>query len=68
VAGQRQQIVRISDVTARLYGGENEDPTLMQPAEREIFRARILDALGAATIQKTLATQLVKAYKEAPKR
>jgi hypothetical protein len=67
VDSQRQQIARISDATARLYGGENEDPTLMQPAEREIFRGRVLDALGAATMHKTLATQLVKKYKEAPK-
>jgi hypothetical protein len=68
VADQRQQFARISDVTARLFGGENGDPALMRPAELETFRSRILDALGAVTTHKTLATQLEKAYKEAPKR
>jgi hypothetical protein len=67
VANQRQQIARISDVTARLFGGEKNDPTLLRGDELEAFRSRVLDALGAATIHKTLATQLVKAYKEAPK-
>ena len=32
-AGQRQQFARISDVTARLFGGEKGDPHLMRPAE-----------------------------------
>jgi hypothetical protein len=68
VADQRQQLVKISEVTARLFAGENEDPTLLRGAELETFRSRILDALGAATTHKTLAVQLEKAYKEAPKR
>jgi hypothetical protein len=68
MAGQRQQLARISDVTALVYGGENDDPTRLRGAELQSLRARILDALGGATIHKTLATELVKAYKEAPKR
>jgi hypothetical protein len=68
VGDQRQQLVRISDVTARLFGGENGDPTLMRPAELETFRSRVLDALGAAATHKTLSAQLLQAYKEAPNR
>lgn len=68
VADQRLQFARISDVTARLFGGENGDPTLMRPGELDTFRSRVLDALGAAATHKMLATQLEKAYKEAPKR
>lgn len=67
VADQRQQFARLSDVTARLFGGENEDPTLLRGAELETLRSRILDALGAAAIHKTLAAQLLQAYKQAPK-
>jgi hypothetical protein len=40
----------------------------MRPPELEEFRGRLLDALGAVTIHKMLTAQLVKAYKEAPKR
>jgi hypothetical protein len=68
VASQRQQIARISEATARLFGGKNDDPTLMQPAEIEVLRARILDALGGVRTQKSLSEQLVKAYQRAPKR
>jgi len=68
VTGQRQQVARVADVTARLFGGKNGDPMLMRRAELEEFRGRILDALGAVTIHKMLVTQLAKAYKEAPKR
>lgn len=67
VADQRLQIARISDVTARLFGGEGGDPTKLRGEELETFRSRILDALGAVMVHKSLATQLVKAYKEAPK-
>ena len=67
VAGQRQQLVRVADVTARLFGGENGDPYLMKPAELEAFRGRVLDALGAVTIHKMIAAQLVKAYGNAPR-
>lgn len=67
VTDQRQQFGRISDVTARLLGGEKGDPHLMRPAEVEAFRSRILDALGAAATHRSLTTALVKAYKRAPK-
>jgi hypothetical protein len=67
VADQRQQFVRLSEVTARLFAGDKEDPTMLRGAELETFRSRILDALGAATMHKTLAVQLVKAYKEVPR-
>jgi hypothetical protein len=66
--GQRQQVARIADVTARLFGGKGGDPMRMRPPELEEFRGRLLDALGAVTIHKMLTAQLVKAYKEAPKR
>jgi hypothetical protein len=68
MTGQRQQLARISEVTARLFGGKNEDPTLMRGAEIETFRNRVLDALGAVRTHKILAEQLVKAYQNAPKR
>jgi hypothetical protein len=68
VANQRQQIARISNVTAWLFGSPKDDPTLLRGNELEAFRARVVDALGAATVNRTLITQLVKAYKEAPKR
>lgn len=67
VTDQRAQFGRISDVTARLLGGEKGDPHLMRPAEVEAFRSRILDALGAAATHRSLTTALVKAYKRAPK-
>jgi hypothetical protein len=66
--GQRQQMARVADVTARVFGGKKGDPMLMRPAELEEFRGRVLDALGAVTIHKMLVTQLAKAYQEAPKR
>lgn len=67
VTNQRQQIARISDVTSRLFGGKNDDPALMRGDELEAFRSRVLDALGAVTVHKSIATQLVKAYQKAPK-
>lgn len=66
VANQREQIARISDVTARLFGGDKEDPELMRGEELEAFRSRVLDALGAVTVHKSLAAQLVKAYQRVP--
>jgi hypothetical protein len=66
--GQRQQVSRIADVTARLYAGQDGDPTKMSRPELETFRGRLLDALGAISIHKMLSTQLVAGYKRAPKR
>jgi hypothetical protein len=68
VADQRLQFVKLSEVTARLFSGEKEDPALMRGAQLDTFRSRLLDALGAAAIHKTFAVQLEKAYKRAPKR
>jgi hypothetical protein len=67
VADQRQQLNRLSEVTARVLGGENYDPTLMRGEELDTFRARLLDALGSARVHRDLATQLVKKYQNAPK-
>jgi hypothetical protein len=67
VAGQRQQIARIADANARVYAGKNADPYLMQQAELDAFRGRVLDALGGVTVHKGLVTQLEQAYKEAPR-
>lgn len=66
--GQRQQITRIADVTARLFGGEGGDPYKMRPEEVEAFRVRVLDALGALTIHKSVVQSLAAAYERAPKR
>jgi hypothetical protein len=68
VTAQRQQLARVSEVTARLFGGKNEDPTLMRGADIEAFRTRVIDALGALKTLEMLATQLVNAYKKAPRR
>jgi hypothetical protein len=68
VERQRAQIERLADVTARLFAGEGGDPTRMRPPELEALRARLLDALGGVKIQKILASQLVEAYTQAPKR
>lgn len=65
--GQRDQLAKIADVTARLYGGEGGDPTKMRPPELEAFRARVLDALGALAIHKSLARGLITLYQHAPK-
>jgi hypothetical protein len=67
VANQRQQIARISAATAWLFGSPKDDPTLLRGNELEALRSRVVDALGAATVNRTLITQLVKAYQEAPK-
>lgn len=67
MTGQRQQLARISEVTARMFGGKNEDPTLMRGAELEAFRTRVLDALGALSIHKVLTARLVNAYQKAPR-
>jgi hypothetical protein len=68
VDGQRQLLARITDVTGRLFAGEDGDPAKMKPQELEAFRTRVLDAIGGVKIHKMLASQLVKAYKQAPKR
>jgi hypothetical protein len=68
VADQRLQLNRLSEVTARVLGGENYDPTLMRRGELDTFRSRILDALGSARVHRDLATQLVKRYENAPRR
>jgi hypothetical protein len=68
VQRQYEQLTRIADVMSRLYGGEDGDPMKMRPPELEAFRSRVLDALGALTIHKSLVEGLVKAYQRAPKR
>jgi hypothetical protein len=66
VQGQRQQVARIAEVTARFFAGDGEDPMSMRAQDLEAFRARVLDALGAVTVHRSLVTQLVEAYKSAP--
>jgi hypothetical protein len=58
----------MASVLSRLYGGEDGDPTKMRAAELEAFRSRTMDALGSVAIHKTVAKNLVDAYKRAPKR
>ena len=66
--GQRDQVAKISEVTARLYAGEGGDPTKMRRPELEAFRSRVLDALGALAVHKSLAQGLITLYQHAPKR
>jgi hypothetical protein len=68
VESQRQQVARLADVTARVFAGEGGDPTRMRPLELEALRARLLDAVGSLKIHKDLASQLLEAYEQAPKR
>lgn len=64
---QRQQVARVADVMARLFAGEGGDPLKMRPPELEAFRGRLMDALGAITVHKSLAQQLAAHYTRAPK-
>jgi hypothetical protein len=68
VQGQREQVGRVAGVTARAFAGRGGDPHRMRPSELEAFRARVLDAIGAWTVHRSLVTQLAEHYKKAPKR
>jgi hypothetical protein len=68
VEGQRRQVARVADVTARAFAAKDGDPTRMQPQDLEALRARLLDALGGVTVHKSLVTQLAKAYNDTPRR
>jgi len=62
VEGQRQVVERLAGLSAVMYGGEGGDPMRSRPRDLEVFRLRVLDAMGAMELHRTLATQLVAAY------
>ncbi len=58
---QRQLLVRLSGLTAIMGAG---DPTKSSPQDLQVFRSRLLDAIGALAIHRSLAGSLAESYKK----
>jgi hypothetical protein len=59
---QRQLLVRVSGLTAII--GAGGDPTKSSPQDLQVFRSRLLDALGGLGVHQQLAGSLADAYKK----
>jgi hypothetical protein len=60
---QQRLIVQLANLTAIAFSGEGGDPHRSRPRDLEVFRLRVLDAAGAVSVHRTLAGQLVEAYR-----
>jgi hypothetical protein len=67
VDSQRRLVSSLSGLLA-VIGGGGGDPTKSRPQDLEAFRARLLDAMGAATVHKSLARALADEYEKAEAR
>jgi hypothetical protein len=68
VESQRALVARLSGLLAFIGGSEGGDPSKSRAQDLEAFRTRVLDAIGAAYIHKSLARSLADEYKKAEAR
>ena len=61
---QRELLVRLSGLTAIVGAGAGGDPTKSSPRDLQVFRSRLLDALGAVSVHKSLASALAEGYRK----
>jgi hypothetical protein len=64
ITSQRQLLAQLSGLLALLSAGEGGDPMKSSSPDLQVFRSRLLDALGATGIHQSMARTLSGAYRE----
>jgi len=68
VESQNQLIARLPGLSLLSFMTAGGDPVRGRSQDVEAVRARVIESIGAVTIHRTLALQLVDAYKQATSR